>query len=71
MSMTIKLLRDCKPDYIAYCFDRKEPSFRHEIFDDYKANRDEMPDALVPQVPHMLKLTDALGLYSTDKKSCF
>lgn len=67
MSMTIKLLRDCKPDYLVYCFDRKEPSFRHEIFEDYKANRDEMPDALVPQVPYMRKLTDALGICSVDK----
>lgn len=68
MSMTIKLLRDCKPDYLAYCFDRKEPSFRSEIFEDYKANRDEMPDALSPQVPYMRKLTDALGIFSIDKK---
>ena len=68
VSMTIKLLRDCKPDYIAYCFDRPEPSFRHEIFDDYKANREEMPDALKPQVPYMKKLTDALGLFSIDKE---
>ncbi len=67
MSMTIKLLRDCRPDYIAYCFDRKEPSFRHEIYDQYKANREEMPEALQPQVPYMRKLTDALGLFSIDK----
>lgn len=65
--MTIKLLRDCKPDYLAYCFDRKEPSFRNEMFADYKANRDEMPDALQPQVPYMRKLTDALGIFSIDK----
>lgn len=67
MSMTIKLLRDCKPDYLAYCFDRKEPSFRNEMFADYKANREEMPDGLKPQVPYMRKLTDALGIFSIDK----
>src|ERR1700761_5302925 len=67
-SMTIKLLRDCKPDYIAYCFDRKEASFRNELYSDYKANRDEMPEGLQPQVPYMRKLTDALGLFSIDKK---
>src|SRR5271170_6215195 len=67
MSMTIKLLRECKPDYIAYCFDRKEPSFRSEIYKDYKANREEMPDALIPQIPYMRPLADALGLVSLDK----
>lgn len=67
VSMTIKLLKDCKPDYIAFCFDRPEDSFRTEIFKDYKANRDEMPDALRPQVPYIKKLTDAMGLFSIDK----
>jgi DNA polymerase-1 len=67
MTMTIKLLRDCKPDYLVYCFDRKEPSFRNEMYEDYKANRDEMPDALIPQIPYMRKLTDALGICSVDK----
>jgi DNA polymerase-1 len=66
VAMTIKLLRDCKPDYIAYCFDRKEPSFRKEIYSEYKATRDEMPEALQPQIPYMRQLTDALGLFSID-----
>jgi DNA polymerase I len=68
VSMTIKLLKDCKPDYIAYCFDRSEPSFRHEMYSEYKATRDDMPDTLRPQVPYMKKLTDALGLFSIDKE---
>lgn len=67
MSMSIKLLRDVKPEYIAYCFDRKEPSFRHEIYEDYKANREEMPEDLVPQIPYLKQLTDLLGIPRQDK----
>ena len=39
--MTIKLLRETKPDYIAYCFDRKDGSFRNELYTEYKANRSD------------------------------
>src|SRR5271170_548907 len=62
VAMTMKLLRDVKPDYLVYCFDRKEPSFREELFADYKANREEMPDDLQPQIPYLKKLTTLLGL---------
>lgn len=60
-AMAVKLLREIKPDYIAFCFDTKEPSFRNEIYDDYKANRDEMPSDLVPQVPYVKTICQALG----------
>lgn len=62
LSMAIKLLREIKPDYIAFCFDTKEPSFRLELYPEYKANRAEMPEDLVPQVPYVKKLTSALGI---------
>ncbi|MCB0411265.1 MAG: hypothetical protein KDD22_01990 [Bdellovibrionales bacterium] len=68
MSMTLKLLRDIRPDYMVYCLDRKEPSFRKEMYEDYKANRDEMPDDLVPQVPYIKKITEALGIPWMDKE---
>ncbi len=62
LSMIVKLLKDIKPDYLAFCFDRPEPSFRKEIYDLYKANRSEMPEELVPQVPYIKKLTEVLGI---------
>ncbi|MGE3974913.1 MAG: DNA polymerase I [Bdellovibrionales bacterium] len=64
ISMSVKLLRELKPDYMAYCFDRKEPSFRYEIAESYKANRSEMPPDLQLQVPYIAKITDALGIPS-------
>lgn len=64
LSMSVKFLRDLKPDYMAYCYDRKEPSFRYDIDENYKANRSEMPDDLQLQVPYISKITDALGIPS-------
>ena len=66
--MTLKLLREINPEYIAFCFDRKEPSFRVKLYEDYKANRGEMPDDLVPQIPYIKKLTDYLGIPRFDAK---
>ena len=62
LSMTTKLLKQLKPDYVAFCFDLKEPSFRLGLYSEYKANRSAMPEELVPQVPYVRKLTDALGV---------
>lgn len=62
MSMAVKLLKEVQPDYMAFCFDLKEPSFRKEIYSEYKANRTEMPEDLVPQVPYVKKLSAALGV---------
>ncbi|MCB0341859.1 MAG: DNA polymerase I [Pseudobdellovibrionaceae bacterium] len=66
LAMSLKLLREIKPDYLVYCFDRKEPSFRNELYEEYKANRTEMPEDLVPQIPYIRKLTQALGIKDLD-----
>lgn len=62
MNMTVKLLREIKPDYMAFCFDRAEPSFRKDIDPNYKANRSDMPEDLVPQVPYIRKVSHALAV---------
>ena len=62
LAMSLKLIREVKPDYLVYCFDRSEASFRNQLYDQYKAHRDEMPEALKPQVPYLKKLTTALGI---------
>ena len=38
------LLRQQHPTHCAVAFDMSEPTFRHEMFEDYKANRDKMPE---------------------------
>jgi len=46
VTMLRKLVNEEKPDYLAICFDRKEPTFRHERFRDYKAHRKPMVSSL-------------------------
>ena len=67
-TMMVKLLREYPPDYIVGCFDRKEPSFRKDLYPDYKANREEMPDDLVPQVPYIQPLLEGLGIPCMDRE---
>lgn len=67
LSMSVKLLRDLKPDYLVYCFDRKEPSFRNELYPEYKANRTEMPEDLVPQMEYIKKIPELLGIKCIEK----
>ncbi len=64
LSMLIKLLKEEKPEYIVFCYDRKEPSFRKELYPEYKANRTEMPEDLALQIPYIKKLADVLGIPS-------
>jgi DNA polymerase-1 len=52
-TMLMKLIREQEPDYMAVVFDAKGPTFRHEAYDQYKANRPVMPDDLVLQIPRV------------------
>jgi DNA polymerase-1 len=60
--MLLKLIRDERPDFIAVCFDTKEPTFRDGIYADYKANRKAPPDDLAEQFPYMPRIAEALGI---------
>ncbi len=62
VGMSVKLLRENRPDYMAYCFDLPEATFRDELYADYKANRSEMPEDLVPQMPYIRQITELLGI---------
>lgn len=68
LSMLLRLIRDHKPDYMAAGFDTKIPSFRKEIFPEYKANRGEMPEDLEKQVPWLKKMIQILNIYGVEKE---
>ena len=61
-SMLINLLRDEQPNHIAVCFDRSEPTFRHEAYDEYKAGRSATPDDFRGQMSLIDEVLDALRI---------
>ena len=72
-SMLFKLLEDSKsdnnlqkPTHFAVIFDSARKTFRNEIYADYKANRSEAPDDLVPQFEYIRKSVLAFNLPSVD-----
>ena len=55
------LLKECSPDEVAVAFDLKAPTFRHKMYDGYKATRHGMPDELAQQMPVLKELLTDLG----------
>ncbi len=61
-SMLRKLLSTYHPEYVGAVFDLAGPTFRHESFADYKANREEMPADLAEQIPYIRRLLEAMKI---------
>ena len=61
--MLLELQQEYRPDYFAVVFDPpRETTFRREIYPGYKAHRDAMPEDLVPQIPYIRKILQALNI---------
>lgn len=60
--MLIKLMADRSPSHVAMFFDAKGPTFRHERYEAYKANRPPMPEDLIEQLPWIHKVTEAFNI---------
>ncbi|MCP6720101.1 MAG: hypothetical protein KJI72_02115 [Patescibacteria group bacterium] len=63
----IKLLKEQKPDYIAAAFDRPEPTFRKELFKDYKAHRPPAADELIHQIIKARELFEKFNISIFEK----
>ena len=61
MSIFLKLIEDISPDGVVIAFDLKAPTFRHKMYDGYKAGRKGMPPELVQQIPVLKELLTSLG----------
>jgi DNA polymerase-1 len=61
-NMLRRLLKDAEPGNIAVVFDAKGPTFRHDLYAEYKANRPPMPAELAQQVEAIFELVKLLGL---------
>ncbi len=64
--MLLKLFEDRQPSYLAMVFDAKGPTFRHEIYKEYKANRPPMPEDLSIQIPYIKKIVEGFNIPSLE-----
>ncbi len=62
LNILFKILEEEKPDYLTVAFDVHAPTFRHEIYKEYKGTRKSMPEELREQVPVMKEVLDAMGI---------
>jgi len=68
-NMLYKLLSDYRPSNIFLARDTKGKTFRHKLYKEYKANRDEPPEELVPQFALIKELIDKMGLHNHELKN--
>jgi DNA polymerase-1 len=61
-STLLKVLNEIKPTHWAIAFDRPGPTFRHEKFEDYKAQRPEAPEELISQIHRVHQLVDTFHI---------
>lgn len=62
INIMLKLLDTEKPDYLTVAFDMKQPTFRHEMYKEYKGTRKPMPEELRQQVPIIQDVLKAMGI---------
>src|ERR1019366_5695199 len=61
-TMVIKIIEDLKPDYLIACYDLKGPTYRHEIYKEYKAGRQKTDDDLIAQIIRSQDVFKALDI---------
>ena len=66
-NILLKLLEEESPQYLAVAFDVKHPTFRHEMYQEYKGTRKGMPDELREQIPVLKDLLDACGILRLER----
>ena len=62
VKLLLKIIGDLKPKYMVVTFDLKAPTFRHKMYDGYKANRSPMPEELASQIQPLKSLLSAMGI---------
>lgn len=67
-NIIVKMMNDFEPSHAVICFDAKGPTFRHEVYEEYKANRPPMPDDLRQQIPYVKKVAEAFGIPTMEQQ---
>ena len=68
ITMLKKQIDAVQPDYCVIAFDLKAPTFRHKMYDAYKANRKGMPEELAMQLPYAHKCAEAMGFHIIERE---
>ena len=67
LNILFKILDEEQPEYLTVAFDVKEPTFRHEMYKEYKGTRKPMPQELHEQVPVLKEVLTAMGIKTVEK----
>ena len=67
MNSLLDVIKREKPDYLAVCFDKGGSVSRKELFEDYKANRNETPEAIKIAVPYIQQILEAMQIPVIEK----
>jgi len=68
IKLLLKILSDKKPSYLAVAFDLRAPTFRHQMYEGYKAGRKPMPDDLAVQMPILKETLKLMGIRICEKE---
>ncbi len=67
LNIMFRILEEEKPEYLTVAFDVSAPTFRHEMYKEYKGTRKPMPQELREQVPMMKDVLNAMGIKVVEK----
>ena len=67
-TMLLKIIEDLEPDYVVACYDLKGPTYRHELYKEYKAGRKAVEDDLIAQMNRSRDIFTALNIPIYDKQ---
>ncbi len=67
-TMLLKIVEDLKPDYVVACYDVKGPTYRHDAYDGYKAQRKKTDDDLITQLNSSRNIFKAFDIPIYDKQ---
>lgn len=67
LNIMFKILEEERPDYLTVAFDVSQPTFRHEMYSEYKGTRKPMAEELRQQVPVMKEMLSAMGITIIEK----
>ena len=68
LNVLLKLIETEHPEYMAIVFDTKEPTFRHKIYEEYKATREKMPEEMAAQFPRLVETLKAANFPILEKE---